>query len=184
MNITVDQIDKSWTLFLDRDGVINVERKNDYVKNWSEFQFSVHALDALSVFNKIFGRIIVVTNQRGVGKGIMTLASLEDIHSNLIKRVEVNNGKIDRIYYATAISTDDKSRKPNTGMAMEAQADFPEIIFSKSIMIGNRSSDMMFGRNAGMFNVFVTNHENDYYIDENLYDVKVDTMFEFSKMLL
>lgn len=183
MKFSLEHIDKSWTLFLDRDGVINLERKNDYVKNWNEFEFSHQALDAFSIFNKVFGKILVVTNQRGVGKGIMSIEMLENIHENMIKTIELNNGRIDKIYYSTAISNDDFYRKPNTGMASNAKNDFSEIQFSKSIMIGNRSSDMEFGRNAGMYTVFVTNDENHYILDENLYDIKVASMFEFSKML-
>ena len=183
MKFPIEHIDKSWTLFLDRDGVINLERKNDYVKSWSEFEFSNQALAALSIFNNVFGKIVVVTNQRGVGKGIMSIETLHEIHEKMIKTVEIKKGRIDKIYFSTAISNEDFNRKPNTGMASNAKNDFSEIQFSKSIMIGNRSSDMEFGRNAGMFTVFVTNGENDYVIDENLYDIKVASMYEFSKML-
>lgn len=183
MKFPLKHIDKSWTLFLDRDGVINLERKNDYVKCWSEFEFSSQALDAFSTFNQVFGKILVVTNQRGVGKGIMSIESLNDIHENMIKTIEIHNGRIDKIYFSTAVSNDDVSRKPNTGMASRAKNDFSDIQFSKSIMIGNRTSDMEFGKNAGMHTVFVTNGEHDYVIDENLCDIKVASMFEFSKML-
>jgi len=183
MNISLEHIDKSWTLFLDRDGVINLERKNDYVKSWSEFEFSKYALDALSTFNQVFGKILVVTNQRGVGKGIMSIETLNQIHENMTKTITLNNGRIDKIYFSTAISNDDDNRKPNIGMASRAKSDFSDIQFSRSIMIGNRSSDMQFGRNAGMYTVFVTNEKSDYVIDENLYDIKVSSMFEFSKML-
>ena len=62
------KIDKTWTLFLDRDGVINVKRDNDYVKNWEEFVFINGSIKAISRLTKVFGRIIIVTNQRGVGK--------------------------------------------------------------------------------------------------------------------
>ena len=183
MKFPLEHIDKSWTLFLDRDGVINQERKNDYVKNWNEFEFSYQALNAFSVFNKVFGKILVVTNQRGVGKGIMSIEMLQNIHENMIKTIESNNGRIDKIYFSTAIENDDLYRKPNTGMALNAKNDFSEIEFSKSIMIGNRSSDMQFGRNAGMYTVFVTNDENDYVVDKSLFDMKVASMYEFSKML-
>lgn len=183
MKFSLKHIDKSWTLFLDRDGVINLEKKNDYVKNWSEFEFSNQALAAFATFNQFFGKILVVTNQRGVGKGIMSIESLNQIHENMLKKIELHNGRIDKIYFSTAISNEDVNRKPNTGMASKAKKDFSDIQFSKSIMIGNRASDMEFGRNSGMYTVFVTNGETDYMIDENLYDIKVASMFEFSKML-
>jgi D-glycero-D-manno-heptose 1,7-bisphosphate phosphatase len=65
-------IDSEWTLFLDRDGVINKRIDNDYVKQISEFEFLANALESIVSFSKIFGRIIVVTNQQGIGKGLMT----------------------------------------------------------------------------------------------------------------
>ena len=63
---------KEWTLFLDRDGVINKELRDDYVKRWDEFIFEVGALEAIAKLSDIFGRIIIVTNQRGIGIEVMT----------------------------------------------------------------------------------------------------------------
>ena len=91
--------DKNWTLFLDRDGVINKKRENDYVKTWREFSFIDGALEAISRLSNIFGKIIVVTNQRGVGKGIMTELQLLSIHDKLTKAVNQSAGRIDKIYY-------------------------------------------------------------------------------------
>jgi histidinol phosphatase-like enzyme len=65
-------IDTSWTLFIDRDGVINQEKKEDYILNWNEFKFYDGVKQAMEIFNKKFGVIVVVTNQRGIGKGLMT----------------------------------------------------------------------------------------------------------------
>ena len=67
----IGKIDKSWTLFLDRDGVINVRLIDDYVKNINEFEFLPGVLEAFKIFSEKFGRIIIVTNQQGVGKGLM-----------------------------------------------------------------------------------------------------------------
>ena len=62
-------IDKSWTLFLDRDGVINIESVGSYITSWPEFKFHDGVLDALRSLGNIFGYIVVVSNQRGVGPG-------------------------------------------------------------------------------------------------------------------
>ena len=70
------EIDKSWTLFLDRDGVINIESVGSYITNWSEFNFHDGALDALRSLSRVFGHIVVVSNQRGVGRGIMSMDAL------------------------------------------------------------------------------------------------------------
>ncbi|MCS6819569.1 MAG: histidinol phosphate phosphatase, partial [Chitinophagales bacterium] len=73
-------VDKTWTLFLDRDGVINLHYPNDYVKSVEEFIFLEGALDAIRDLSRVFKRIIVVTNQQGVGKGLMSEADLDLIH--------------------------------------------------------------------------------------------------------
>ena len=73
-------IDKSWTLFLDRDGVINYENPGTYVRNWEEFIFYPKASENIAYFNTRFQRLILATNQRGITKGMMTLTDLEDIH--------------------------------------------------------------------------------------------------------
>jgi len=148
-------VNKHWTLFLDRDGVINVEKPMDYVRNWDEFQFSPGVLEALSLFNGLFGRIVVVTNQRGVGKGWMTEEDLLDIHTRMLAEVALAGGRIDRVYYAPELTDDSPRRKPGPAMGHEALADFPEIDFTRSFMIGNTFSDMEFGRNIGAKTVFL-----------------------------
>ncbi|HWB62438.1 MAG TPA: hypothetical protein VG603_02930, partial [Chitinophagales bacterium] len=65
MTLSELNIDKNWTLFLDRDGVINLLYPNDYVKKWDEFYFLEGVLDALKKLSGIFRRIIIVTNQQG-----------------------------------------------------------------------------------------------------------------------
>jgi D-glycero-alpha-D-manno-heptose 1-phosphate guanylyltransferase len=148
-------IDKTWTLFLDRDGVINEERVNNYVMHWGDFIFSKGVLEVFKKLTESFGRIIVVSNQRGVGKGLMTEEALQSIHLEMQREVEIVNGKIDRIYYCTEKEDHCFYRKPNPGMAVRAAQDFPEIDFSKAVMVGNKPSDMKFGKAAGMFTVFV-----------------------------
>ena len=138
------------TLFLDRDGVINKLRPDDYVKSWEEFEFTPGILDALARWNRRFKYIIIVTNQRGVGKGVMTTDDLEAIHQKMVQIIEAHGGRIDRIYCCTATSDADPNRKPNPGMAQQAKLDFPDIDFQKSIMIGDSESDILFAKNVGM----------------------------------
>jgi histidinol-phosphate phosphatase family protein len=154
-SLDLKSIDKDWTLFLDRDGVINEEVVGEYVLHWDGFLFTNGALEAFKIFSEKFGRIIVVTNQRGVGKGLMTEDDLLHIHNEMQKQVEHAGGKIDKIYYCTDVDDNCFNRKPNPGMALEAAKEFPSIDFSKSIIAGNKNSDMLFGRAAGMFTVFI-----------------------------
>lgn len=148
-------IDKSWTIFLDRDGVINYEKQDDYIRTWDEFRFYDGVKEAMKVLAARFGRIFIVSNQRGVGKGLMKEDDLATIHHNLNKEVASGGGRIDKIYYCTAVDPKDPDRKPNPGMAYQAKLDFPEINLSKSIIAGNKPSDMLFGRNAGMYTVYI-----------------------------
>src|SRR5579872_6761120 len=90
------EIDKSWTLFLDRDGVINVESVGSYITSWNEFTFHEGALEALNSLSRAFGNIIVVSNQRGVGRGIMSMETLREINSKMSATVIANGGRIDK----------------------------------------------------------------------------------------
>ena len=145
--IAFSSIDKTWTLFLDRDGVINDEKHEAYINKWEEFKFYKGVKEALKIFSEKFGKIFIVTNQRGVAKGLTKLEDLELIHKNMINEFENAGGRIDRIYYSIDLEDDSFTRKPNTGMGLQAHKDFPEVEFSKSIIIGNTLSDMKFGRN-------------------------------------
>lgn len=151
------KIDTSWTLFLDRDGVINKKLENDYVKHWIEFEFLEHSLDALKQLSPLFGRIVVVTNQQGIGKKLYRTEDLELIHKNMVYEIGYHGGRIDKVYFSPYLDSEKHpTRKPGIGMALNAKADFPEIDFSKSIIIGDSMSDMQFGKSAGMKTIFLS----------------------------
>jgi D-glycero-D-manno-heptose 1,7-bisphosphate phosphatase len=152
------KIDKSWTLFLDRDGVINRKIDGDYVRNLNQFEWLPGIHDSIRQLSLVFGKIIIVTNQQGVGKGLMTHEEVNTIHEHIKNLVAEKGGKIDAIYYAPELKSENSDlRKPNIGMAHLAKNDFPGIDFSKSIMVGDTMSDMQFGKKAGMITVFITN---------------------------
>ena len=149
--------DGRWTLFLDRDGVINVRIPGVYINDLRDFCFEEGAKDAIARAATIFRRVFVVTNQQGIGKRLMTTGELEMVHSFMREEIEKAGGRLDGIYYCPAVEGDDHPhRKPNPGMAYLAKQDFPEVDFSRSIMIGDRSSDILFGKNLGMTTVLVT----------------------------
>lgn len=170
-------IDKSWTLLLDRDGVINVRFSGDYVKRVDEFEFLPGAVEAIARFSKQFARIIVVTNQQGIARGVYSHEDLAAIHSYMQAEIEKAGGKIARVYYAhQAASENSPMRKPGTGMALQAQKDFPEIDFSKSIMIGDTQSDMEFGKAVGMKVIFVGDEPLNIEVDGKA-DSLADVLF-------
>ena len=137
-------------LLLDRDGVINVLRPGDYVKCIDEFVFCDGALEALRLLNPLFRRIVIVTNQRGVGRGLMTEADLKRIHEWMLSQIKAAGGRIDHIYCCTSVDETDPRRKPNPGMALEIKADYPDVDFRRSLLVGDSASDELFARRAGI----------------------------------
>lgn len=179
MSLKNYHINKDWTLFLDRDGVINQQLLDDYVKKWSEFKFKDNVLFSLKKLSALFGRIIIVTNQQGVGKGIMTVDELEIVHKKMKEEIEKAGGRIDRIYFCPKLEKENSEmRKPNQGMALQAKSDFPEIDFKRSIMVGDSISDMQFGKNAGMKTVLIT-VKNKIYDKSELIDFRYDGIKAF-----
>ena len=149
-------IDSSWTLFLDRDGVINTHLKGSYVTNIEELEFIEGVLKSIPVLNSIFGRIVIVTNQQCIGKGIITEKQLDEIHTYMLTEINKQGGNINKVYFAPQLANESSEmRKPNTGMAEAAKKDFPEIEFSKSIIVGDSLSDMEFGDRKGMKTVYI-----------------------------
>ncbi len=175
-------VDASWTLFLDRDGVINHKIEEDYVKHIGEFEFLPGVLEALYDFTFIFNKIIVVTNQQGIAKGIMSEEQLNKVHDYISYEVDKINGRIDAFYFCPHFSAECSfCRKPNIGMALLAKADFPEIDFSKSIMIGDSNSDMEFGKKAGMYTVKISSKIDNNNIEK--IDIFASSLVSFSKLL-
>lgn len=175
--------DKSWTLFLDRDGVVNVENVGSYITEWSEFEFCDGVLYSLKELSEIFGRIVVVTNQRGVGRGIMSREALKEINVNMTQEIRTSGGRLDRIYACTAVEDTDHNRKPNTGMALQAREDFPEIDFRHSVMVGNSLSDMEFGKRLAMHTVFLTTKHAPYELPNDLIDEQYDSLKSWTRTL-
>ncbi len=176
-------IDKTWTLFLDRDGVINEDHPGSYIFTPGDFSFMEGAPALFKTLTERFGRIIIATNQRGVGKNLMTEHALNAIHSKLIEGVEGAGGRIDAIYFATGVDNDDSFRKPNPGMAIQARRDFPQIDMQRSIMIGNNISDVQFARNAGMYTVMLRTTNKEVQLPHPDIDLLMETLADFAKAL-
>jgi histidinol phosphatase-like enzyme len=180
MSFQLTDINPNWTLFLDRDGVINVEKNEDYVKKWDEFQFYNESLLALPLLANKFKTIVITTNQKGVGKGLMTHENLLDIHSKMVREIEFVGGRIDHIFYCTDIDPLSPNRKPQPGMAFQAKDLFPNIQFNESIMVGNRPSDMQFGRNAGLHTIFLATTHPETQFPEPSIDYRFDNLLTFA----
>lgn len=143
------------TLLLDRDGTINVHIIGDYVRKWEDFEFIPGVLDVMPKFAQHFKHIFIVTNQRGIGKGKYTDADLADVHQKMISEIERAGGRIDGIYYCSALTEEDIRRKPGRGMFDEILRDYPDVNPANTIMIGDGDVDMNFAKNCGIKGVKV-----------------------------
>ncbi|NNE29315.1 MAG: HAD family hydrolase [Saprospiraceae bacterium] len=181
----VPKPDRSWTLFLDRDGVINRRIPGHYVKSPDEFHLQNGVEQAIASFNLIFGRVVVVTNQAGIGKGLMTEEDLQEVHKKLSAKLRILGARIDYYFHCPDLpDSGSPCRKPATGMAMQAQASFPEIDFQKSIVVGDSLGDIQFGKSLQMYTVLVAGKEEEEpELADAPYDMKVDSLFEFAEKL-
>ena len=129
---------------LDRDGTILVEK--NYLNSIEDMELLPGALDGLSLLNaKGFG-LIVITNQSGIGRGLVTVEAVEAIHAELIRRLEAEGIPLSAVYYCPHLPSDHcDCRKPRAGLAERAAADFG-FNLSESLVIGDKASDIAFGR--------------------------------------
>jgi D-glycero-D-manno-heptose 1,7-bisphosphate phosphatase/D-glycero-alpha-D-manno-heptose 1-phosphate guanylyltransferase len=170
-------------LFLDRDGVINVQRPDDYVKTISEFVFIDGVLEAMQISSSLFEYIIIVSNQRGVGKGLMNAEDLNAVHQYMTAKITDCGGRIDRIYVSTDTDDGCPNRKPNPGMAFQAKRDFLAIDFNRSFMAGDSITDVQFAANAGIPAVLIGNKYSPKEVASLKICAKFTDLLTFAKTL-
>jgi histidinol-phosphate phosphatase family protein len=165
-------------LFLDRDGVINKRLLNKYIKNTQEFIFEENALKAIELLSKIFYKIVVVTNQQGIGKGLMSTQELNTVHNYMLNSVEQANGKLHLILHSPYLNEENHiSRKPNIGMINFAKETFDDIDLQHSYMVGDMPSDMKLARNANLKAIYIENQ----YESCSDYDFRFKSLYQFSQ---
>jgi len=144
------------TVFLDRDGIINRKRpEDDYVKSWAEFEFLPKVKEALILLKEKKIRIIITTNQRCVARGIITEATLQSIHGQMLAEFGRAGISIDAIYYCPHEKGHCSCRKPQIGMFLQAKRDFPDINFTTSTVIGDSLIDMEAGTRLGCRTILI-----------------------------
>ena len=154
------------------------------MKNWNEFKFLPKAAEALEKLNTVFGTIVIVTNQQGIGKGLYTENDLSAIHKNMLDEIQQHGGRIDKIYFASALKSENSEhRKPATGMALQALKDFPAIEFNKSVIIGDTITDMQFGKTLGMRTIYIKDKFPDEVEEQFLIDKMYPSLFAFAETL-
>ena len=143
------------TVFLDRDGVINAcAGEHDYIRTWREFRILDGAAEGIRMLNQEDYQVIVVTNQRGVARGLMTAAALNDIHTMMCKELQKKGASIDAIFVCMHDDEECDCRKPKIGLFLQAEQGF-SIDKHLSWMIGDSFSDMEAGRRYGIRTVLI-----------------------------
>lgn len=170
---------------MDRDGVINERIPGQYIGDPRDLKLTAGCRQAIASFNFMFGKVFVVTNQAGIAKGITSLEEVQNIHDCIQKELSIFKARIDQYYCCPDLpGSDSQCRKPATGMGLQAKIDYPEIDFSKSIMVGDSLSDMEFGRRLGMLCVLIVGKpEEERQLSEYVADGKFNSLFEFAQAL-
>jgi len=144
------------TVFLDRDGVINEKApEGDYVRRPEDLKLLKGATQAIARLNRAEVRVVVVTNQRGVARGLYTADDVRAIQCTLEKLLAADRAHLDGFYFCPHDVGACNCRKPLTGLFEQARADFPEIDAASSVMIGDSLSDIEFGRAVGTRTILI-----------------------------
>jgi D-glycero-D-manno-heptose 1,7-bisphosphate phosphatase len=136
-------------IFLDRDGVL-IENKADYVRDWSQVKIYPEAIQALSLPILKNYKIVIVTNQSAVGRGLISLETADEINNRLIELIRHQRGQVDAVYMCPHKPDDDCfCRKPKPGLLLQAAKEL-SLDLPRSWMIGDAWSDILAGQNAGV----------------------------------
>lgn len=143
MNAKADKV-----VFLDRDGVINQDSEH-YIKSWAEFKFLPGSLKALRALYENDFTTILITNQSAINRRIITVDTLEDIHSRMKSAIESAGGRIKDIFYCPHAPADAcDCRKPKAGLILKAIQRY-NIDLVSACMVGDNAKDIECARNAG-----------------------------------
>jgi histidinol-phosphate phosphatase family protein len=145
------------TVILDRDGVLNRRPpRAGYVRTWEEFQWLSGAKEALRLLRENGYRVLIVSNQAGIGRGLMTESALAEIHQHMIEEAEQAGGKIESVFYCPHDwSAGCECRKPKAGMLFQAQKKF-DLDLTRTLFIGDDERDQQAAEAAGCLFSMVT----------------------------
>jgi D-glycero-D-manno-heptose 1,7-bisphosphate phosphatase len=136
-------------LFLDRDGVV-IENRPDYIRSWSDVSIFPQALPALARLRFTPYKIVLVTNQSAVGRGLVSMDIVEGINRRLVHEIELAGGRIDGVFTCPHAPTENcNCRKPRPGLIYQATRAL-ELDLIHSILIGDALSDLEAARAAGI----------------------------------
>jgi D-glycero-D-manno-heptose 1,7-bisphosphate phosphatase len=163
-------------LFLDRDGVINVDKS--YIFRREDFEWVEGAQDVIRRFNAMGWWVFVVTNQSGIARGYYTEEQMQALHDWMTAELAAANIHIDRIYHCPfheegtipRYTRDSYDRKPKPGMLIRAMTDFP-VIKDRSFLIGDKQADLEAAQAAGVRGFLFTGGDLSQFADWVLADM-------------
>ena len=142
-------------LFLDRDGVINVDK--GYVSRVEDFEWIEGAAETIAAFNSRGWYVFIVTNQSGIARNYYSEADMHTLHEWMLAQLAMKGANIDRIYYCPYHEEGENplfrkksfDRKPSPGMLLQAMCEFP-VKREQSLLIGDKDTDIAAARAAGI----------------------------------
>jgi D-glycero-D-manno-heptose 1,7-bisphosphate phosphatase len=147
--------DRRTVVFLDRDGVINRNLDGDYVKSIEEFEFLPGALEGLARLKRAGCTAVIISNQQGVGKGLMSAQDLDLIDEAMLRSISEHGGEIAAVRYCIHRKEENCScRKPQTGLFTSAAQELG-ISLDGAYFVGDSLADLQAGVNAGCRTVIV-----------------------------
>lgn len=144
------------TIFLDRDGVINRNSApGDYVKTWKEFHFLPGALTAIARLTQAGFRLLVITNQACISKGIVSSSMMHEIHTRMVQEVDRAGGHLEAVLCCPHLEgAGCGCRKPAPGLLRRAQMEY-RVDLGQAILVGDSVRDVQTGAAAGVPTIMV-----------------------------
>lgn len=167
-------------IFLDRDGVINVDLIGDYIKDWNEFRFEDGAVESLKKLTDAGYKTVIISNQAGIGDGIFAEESLWEIHRRMLGELEKAGAKVYAAYYCLhGKEAGCKCRKPETGL-FEQAARTLKFDKAQTFFVGDKATDIEAGKRFGLKTIFVrTGHGKQ---DEKKFSAELTPDYRFNKL--
>ena len=174
-------LDRRKVVFLDRDGVINCRAlPHQYITSWEEFELIPRVCEAIRKCNEAGYYVVIVSNQRGIARGICTREQIDVLHQRMIEMFKQQGANIDKVYICPHENGECDCRKPKPGLFYMAETELwkekkQRVDKTSSWMIGDSKSDIDAGKQYGVKTIWITNINNEPkveadYIAKNLYE--------------
>lgn len=149
-------LERGQTAFLDRDGTINTSpREGQYIERPEQLTLEPFAGKAIALLNRTGIHTVVVTNQRGIARGLMTEADLAAVHEQLVELLAAEGARVDGILHCPHQVGECRCRKPGPGMFERAEREIEGVRISGSAMVGDSDLDVLAGSYLGISTVRV-----------------------------